>query len=431
MEVEWVNHASFIISSGRVRLLTDPWIFGRAFNESWDLLVPSRFTIDDFNHITHIWFSHEHPDHFSPPVLSRISEKTRKEIHVLFQKTKDQRVVSFCEKQGFGGVTELPDGESLDIAPDFRVTCGRIPFYDSWLAIEAEGKCFLNMNDCVVTDPAVMRRLKRRFGNVDVLFQQFSYASWVANEDQHEAWKACAREFVEVILSHTAEIQPKYIVPFASFVRFCHAENKYMNQHVNRIGDITRLLEEQRIAEPVVLFPGDKWSPGTKHTNAEALAKYAEAQAAPFTPNESKSIPLADIMQLAAIYHKRMLAKHNRAFVTIASALGLMPRITFRLTDLKRDISFDWRNGLLIVTESVEPDITLHSDSLAYLFRFDWGLDTLFVNGRFHSNNGGIRRLLRTLALGSLTNVGKRFGPELFFDLDLLKRAASTLARAR
>ena len=122
MEIEWVNHASFVVSSGRIHLLTDPWIFGRAFNESWDLLVPSKFSIDDFSRITHIWFSHEHPDHFSPPVLSRIPEKTRKEICVLFQQTRDQRVVSFCKKQGFG-VTELLDGESLDIAPDFRVTC--------------------------------------------------------------------------------------------------------------------------------------------------------------------------------------------------------------------------------------------------------------------------------------------------------------------
>jgi L-ascorbate metabolism protein UlaG (beta-lactamase superfamily) len=388
MEIEWVNHASFVVSSGRIRLLTDPWIFGRAFNESWDLLVPSKFSIDDFSRITHIWFSHEHPDHFSPPVLSRIPETTRKEIRVLFQQTRDQRVVSFCKKQGFG-VTELLDGESLDIAPDFRVTCQNVPFYDSWLAIEAEGKCLLNMNDCVVTNPAVMRRIKRRFRHVDVLFQQFSYAGWVANEDQHEAWKAYAREFAEVILSHTVEIQPQYIVP------------------------------------------GDKWSPGEPHTNAQALARYADAQAVPFTPNVSKSIPLADIMQLAGTYHERMLAKHNRAFVIIASALGLMPRITFRLTDLKQNVSFDWRNGPQYVSEAVEPDITLHSDSLAYLFRFDWGLDTLFVNGRFHSDNGGIRKLLRTLALGSLANIGKRFGPELIFDVDLLKRAASTLVHAR
>ena len=97
-------------------------------------------------------------------------------------------MINACLKLRFS-VTELPDGKSVDIAPGFRVTCGKVPFYDSWLAIQSEGKCLLNMNDCVILRPAVMQTLKRRFGNVDVLLQQFSYASWVANEDQPEAWK--------------------------------------------------------------------------------------------------------------------------------------------------------------------------------------------------------------------------------------------------
>ena len=338
-------------------------------------------------------------------------------------------MINACLKLRFS-VTELPDGKSVDIAPGFRVTCGKVPFYDSWLAIQSEGKCLLNMNDCVILRPAVMQTLKRRFGNVDVLLQQFSYASWVANEDQPEAWKDFAKLTSEVILSHTAEIRPHYVVPFASFVRFCHIENQYMNRHVNRVGEITQRLEEQGIATPIVLFPGDKWSPGEPHNNAAALARYAEAEVTPFTPNKSQSVSFAEIRELADSYRHRMLARHNRGFVRIASAIGILPHVTFQATDLKQGFSFDWANGLQ-PCETSAPDITLHSDSLAYLFRFDWGLDTLFISGRFHSGRGGIRKLLRTLALGSLSNVGKRFSPKLILDWDLLKRAAWLLARAR
>ena len=38
-------------------------------------------------------------------------------------------MISFCRKLGFT-VTELPDRKSVDIAPQFRVTCGKVPFYD-------------------------------------------------------------------------------------------------------------------------------------------------------------------------------------------------------------------------------------------------------------------------------------------------------------
>jgi hypothetical protein len=424
MQIEWINHASFVVNSGSVRLATDPWLFGKVFNESWELLVPSKFTTDDFDGVTHIWLSHEHPDHFSPPVLSQIPEKTRKQIRVLFQETKDRRVVNLCRKLGFS-VTELPDGKGVDIAPDFRVTCGKVPFADSWLAIEAEGKCLLNLNDCVITRPAVIRGLNRRFGKVDVLFQQFSYASWVANEDQQEAWKSFAKQTSEIILSHTANMRPHYIVPFASFVRFCHTENQYMNRHVNRVGEITRRLEQQGIATPIVLFPGDKWSPGEPRDNAAALARYAEADVAPFTPGKSQSVSFTELKALADSYRDRMLATHSRALVMTASAVGFMPPISFQITDLQKTFSFDWANGLR-PCETSAPDITLHSDSLAYVFRFDWGLDTLFVNGRFHSGRRGLNKLLRTLALGSLNNIGKRFGPKLILDLNLLRSLYGT-----
>ena len=87
MQIEWINHASFIVNSGSVRLIADPWLFGRAFNESWELFVPSKFTADDFDSVTHIWFSHEHPDHFSPPVLSGSPRKP------------ESRLASFSKKQ--------------------------------------------------------------------------------------------------------------------------------------------------------------------------------------------------------------------------------------------------------------------------------------------------------------------------------------------
>ena len=47
------------------------------------------------------------------------------------------------------------------------------------------------------------------------------------------------------------------------------------------------------------------------------------------------------------------------------------------------------------------------SNSLAYLFRFDWGLDTLQVWGRSAASVTRILcKLLRTFFLGSLDNIG-------------------------
>ena len=96
--ITFVNHASIIFSHGNVNLITDPWLFGSAFNNGWELVSKTKMQIQDFEKITHIWFSHEHPDHFNIPVLKSIPEEIRKKITVLFHETLDHRVLRSCKK---------------------------------------------------------------------------------------------------------------------------------------------------------------------------------------------------------------------------------------------------------------------------------------------------------------------------------------------
>lgn len=92
MEITWVNHASFILSHNLIKLICDPWIEYNAFDNGWSLLSKSQINYNDFKDITHIWFSHEHPDHFSPPCLVKIPEKHRNKITILFQKQETKRL---------------------------------------------------------------------------------------------------------------------------------------------------------------------------------------------------------------------------------------------------------------------------------------------------------------------------------------------------
>lgn len=64
MRIKFVNHASVIFSYDDIHLISDPWIEGSVFHESWSLISKTKFRYEDFQDITHIWFSHEHPDHF-------------------------------------------------------------------------------------------------------------------------------------------------------------------------------------------------------------------------------------------------------------------------------------------------------------------------------------------------------------------------------
>jgi hypothetical protein len=101
MLMRWVNHASFLLETGKIKLICNPWIEGTAFNNGWRLVSPTKCACQDFAGVTHIWFSHEHPDHFSPSNLHSIPEEFRRRITVLFRRTEDKRSIKVCAAMGF------------------------------------------------------------------------------------------------------------------------------------------------------------------------------------------------------------------------------------------------------------------------------------------------------------------------------------------
>ena len=104
--IEFVNHASALISFGKIGILSDPWYSKSVFHHGWRLLYENenQYINEVLDRTTHIYISHEHPDHFNPPffLTDEVKEKIiKKRIVFLFQKTKDKRVISFLKNKGF------------------------------------------------------------------------------------------------------------------------------------------------------------------------------------------------------------------------------------------------------------------------------------------------------------------------------------------
>ena len=258
MKIEWINHASYVFQYKNSRIIADPWLFGSAFNDGWDLLVDTQFKVEDFKNITHIWFSHEHPDHFAPQVLGKIDEKVRKNITILFQDTSDKRVVNFCKKLSFK-VEELPHRSKFVIEDDFSITCGKMVGIDSWLLYETSDFKLLNINDCVISNRKLCESVKKTTGEVDVLMSQFSYANWKGNPDDVTIREKSAREKLNRIKIQADVFKPKHTIPFASFVYFSHDENKYMNDSINTISTAHKYINKNTDSESIVMYPGDTW----------------------------------------------------------------------------------------------------------------------------------------------------------------------------
>ena len=221
MQIKFVNHASVVIRAGSVRLLCDPWLSGTAFDDGWALLSESNFEADDFADITHLWFSHEHPDHFAPAALRSIPEDVRARITVLFHESNDRKVLDFCAKLGFGELIELGDREPMSLSEDVSVICGRHDQDDSWMLLTTPDCKVLNLNDCGVGSVEEAAQLKEITGPVDVLLTQFSISSWDGGPDDLARRKAGAQAMLNRTVMQTRAFSAKYLIPFASFIWFC------------------------------------------------------------------------------------------------------------------------------------------------------------------------------------------------------------------
>ena len=196
MKITFVGHASALLGENGVGLLMDPWLKGEAFNESWTLYPAPLLSSEDWARVTHIWISHEHPDHLSIPTIKSIPAELRGKISVLFQKHYDTEILDWLKAQGFSKVQEMPHGTWVALSPGFQAACYQIGHMDSALAIKSQRHTILNLNDCETPIPT-LKRMKRQLGHVDLLLDQFSIAGWPGNPQDVDRRRAAARQVLE------------------------------------------------------------------------------------------------------------------------------------------------------------------------------------------------------------------------------------------
>lgn len=426
MKIEFINHACFVVEHRGIRILTDPWLFGSAFNDGWDLLCDYEYDMDKFGQIDYIWFSHEHPDHFSPVVIKKIKEEHRKEITVLFQETKDKKVVKFCQGMGFK-TQELPNHKKVELAEGLSVQCGKVLYFDSWLCFYLDDTKILNINDCMVDGDIKAATVKKYTGEVDILLTQFSYSAWKGSPEDKHIRLASAASKLEVMKTQMQVLAPKYTIPFASFIYFSHEENKFMNDGINKPRAGAQAITEGK-SLPIVMYPGDSWDIGSEWDNEPAFEKYdLDYQQIENKTYHSakKSLTEDELIASAAKYLTKLREKNNFFLVKMVKAIGVYKFFEpFKLYvhDLDATFLFDITKGLSKCKSKQPYDIKIHSESLDYVFRFDWGYDTLTVNGRFEASLEGFAKMSKNFGMGPLNNTGRRVGLSLLADTEIISK---------
>ena len=313
---------------------------------------------------------------------------------------------------------ELTNKARTQISKDFFITIGQVPFYDSWALIEVNGKKILNANDCILETPDRVNDIKETTDSIDILFTQFSYANWVESGSSDGASRALlAKEKLQRIKMQSDVLKPGFIVPFASMVRFCHIENSYMNDEINTPDETVDFISNNTYAEAILLVPYENWDGVTPKNNQSAIqfwnAAYETALSRPLI-QPKKSYSIDEIASASNEMRERVGERNNRLLIFMLDAFGLLPTQIIKVSDLISDLNcyvrFNWRRGLRTFGKEQEQEqsfVEMTSESLYFLFKFDFGIDTLNVNARFSGSLAQKKSLIRTFSPLALNNTGR------------------------
>lgn len=401
----FVNHACFHVSNDETLLLVDPWLEGAVFNNGWSLLDSSTSNAALVRDLsgrklnTFIWFSHEHPDHFSISFIQKLKQEFAGKVTLLFQQTKDKRVVGFLQKQGFE-VIECASGATVKLDPQLDITVFPYAEGDSYCLIRSGERAILNLNDCAVATPKACKAVKSRIAplaaEVDVLLTQFGYANWVGNPFEPGLRRRAAAEKRERISLQMDVFKPALAIPFASFVAFASIENNYLNDYQNSAYTIRQwstlspVTENLRFMKPRDVIDLHSIHAAAlvrmSHVAVEHWEKLGGATREALPQEASRS---AAEVQAAFAKHRASVAANLPVLAWLLEKLGLIKPLTLHIPDIALTARFSYISGYRELTLGASFDISLSSPSAVFLFNNEYGFNTTHVNGRFRTAHSG------------------------------------------
>ena len=235
MKLTYVAHASLLMETGNLKVVTDPWFNGPAYLNQWHVFpkpVDTSFSED----ATHIILTHAHEDHLHVPTLKLMN----KDAEVFFPFTWKNGTKELLQSIGFKKIHEVSSFKKITLSDQFCMTF-IVNGLDAFVVYESDGKVSVNLNDALNAShwafvEIFTKMIRSRWKQVDLLICGLGGASYFPNtvhatgKDDYEiallreqflAHKCC--EIVE-------EIKPVAIFPFVPGFALLENDKQWINK---------------------------------------------------------------------------------------------------------------------------------------------------------------------------------------------------------
>ena len=172
--------------------------------------------------------------------------------------------------------------------------------------------------------------------------------------------------------------------------------------------------------------PGEKQVLNDLHQDEESL-KFWEDRYRLEEKNKDidyfdKSRSLEELQDDFNLYQQRIFKKNSKILIYLLNKikiLNIFQDLNIFLIDKKQNFKYSILSGLRRIDE-VNHDILVHSESLSFIFKNEFGFDTLTVNGCFECEPRNFSKVSKNLAIGSLNAMGIKLNLGILFRLNII-----------
>lgn len=235
MKITFIAHASILIETQGLKILSDPWWKGPCFGTQWWVYPGAYLDPIGGQSIDYIYISHGHHDHFHPGTLRTLPRQSK----VLVARGFD--IVPAIRDLGFE-VIEVANGEERDLGSGVKIRIEPTYHDDSLFAVTDGNQTCLNLNDALHAAPTSVQdnfieRLKTFYPKgIDYVFCGYGIASHFPNcyaiPGKSPAASAGARQkyFNTRWARIMAGLEPRFGFPFAADVVFLENDLFWANE---------------------------------------------------------------------------------------------------------------------------------------------------------------------------------------------------------
>lgn len=222
MKITFIGHASILIETQGLKILSDPWWGFPCFGAQWWTYPKPATQLIDPEQIDYVYISHGHHDHFHLGTLNQFKH------HATILVSSEVNLAETLTKKGYQVQTVTPE---ITTVLANKVECEVWPTYggDTLMAISDGSEVCVNANDALHAAPTSIQdqyvdQLLKRFDHIDYFFCGYGVASHFPN-----CYKIPAKNYEKTAIKRqkhfnqmwgriVARLKPSFAFPFAADV---------------------------------------------------------------------------------------------------------------------------------------------------------------------------------------------------------------------